>query len=78
MGKVKGIDLGGMRVAGRGMRNRGHRREEVEVKPWRRSLGLDVSNLVLETVEESCAFREESLGMHRLLEFVRRVLVGLR
>ena len=41
-------------------------RLEVEVNSKRRSPGHDVSNLVLETVEESCAFGEDI------------VLVGLR
>ena len=62
----KAVDVMGVRVAGRGARERGDRRKEVEVEPKRRSLGHDVSKLVLETVEESCAFGED------------RVLVGLR
>ena len=34
-----------------------NRREEVEINPKRRSVGHDVSDLVLEeAVEESCAF----------------------
>ena len=53
MGKVKGIDFWGPRVAGQGTRNRGDRRE------GGRSLGDDVSNLVLETIEESCACGED-------------------
>ena len=65
VGEVKGVDVMGVRVAGRGARYRGDRRKEVEVDPKRRSYGHDVSNLVLETVEESCAFGED------------RVLVGL-
>ena len=65
MGKVKGIDLEVVRVVGRGMRNRGDRREEVEINMKCRSLGHDVSNLVLESIEESCAFGED------------KVLVGL-
>ena len=65
VGDVKGIDVMGVRVAGRGARDRGDRRKEVEVNPKHRSLGHDMSNLVLETVEESCAFGED------------RVLVGL-
>ena len=31
----------------------------IEVNPKRRSLGHDVSNLVFETIEESCAFGED-------------------
>ena len=55
----------GVRVEGRGTRNRGDRREEVEVNPKCSSLGHDVLDIVLEAVEESCAFGED------------RVLVGL-
>jgi hypothetical protein len=62
VGEVEVIDLGAVR----GTRNRGDRREEIEVNPKRRSLGHDVSNLVLETIEEICTFGED------------RVLVGLR
>ena len=50
MGKVKGIDLEVVRVVGRGMRNRGDRREEVQINPNRRSLGHYVSSLVFETI----------------------------
>ena len=66
VGAFKGKDLMGVRVAGRGARDRGDRRKEVEVDPKYRSLGHDVSNLVLAAVEESCACGED------------RVLVGLR
>ena len=45
----------GVLVAGRGARERGGRRLEVEVNSKRRSPGHDVSDLVLEAVEESCA-----------------------
>ena len=38
-GRGRGHRFGGVRVAGRGTRNRGDRREEVEVNPKRRSLG---------------------------------------
>ena len=65
VGEAKGEDVMGVRVAGRGARDRGERRKEVEVNPKYRSLGHDVSNLVLETIEERCAFGED------------RVLVGL-
>ena len=50
----------------RGARDGGGRRKEVDVVPKRRSLGHDVSNLVLEVIEESCAFGKDI------------VLVGLR
>ena len=66
LGEVKGVDVMGVRVSGRRARDRGDRRKEVEVNNKRRSFGHDVSNLVLETIEESCAFGED------------RVLVGLR
>ena len=66
VGEVKGIEMMGVLGAGRGARERGGRRLEVEVNSKRRSPGHDVSNLVLETVEESCAFGEDI------------VLVGLR
>ena len=65
--EVKGIEKVSMLGAGRGARERGGRRLEVEVNSKRGSPGHDVSNLVLETtVEESCAFGEDI------------VLVGLR
>ena len=63
LGEVKGVDVMGVRVSGRGARDR---RKEVEVNNKRRSLFHDAFNLVLETIEESCAFGED------------RVLVGLR
>ena len=66
LGEVKGGDLMGVRVADRRGRHRGKRGKEVQVHPKRRSLGHKVSNLVLEIIEESCAFGEEI------------VLVGLR
>ena len=53
--EVKGIEKMSMLGAGRGARERG-RRLEVEVNSKRRSPSHDLSNLVLETVEESCAF----------------------
>ena len=59
VGEVKGIEMMGVHVAGRGARERGGRRLEVEVNSKRGSPGHDVSNLVLETVEESCAFGED-------------------
>ena len=64
--EVKGIEKMSMLGAGRGARERGGRRLEVEVNAKRRSPSHYVSNLVLETVEESCAFGEDI------------VLVGLR
>ena len=64
--EVKGIEKMSMLGAGRGARERGGRRLKVEVNSKCRSPGHDVSNLVLETVEESCAFRKDV------------VLVGLR
>ena len=66
VGEVKGVDVMGVRVSGRGARDRGDRRKEVEVNNKRRSFVHDAFNLVLETIEESCAFGED------------RVLVGLR
>ena len=56
----------GVLIAGRGARERGGRRLEVEVNSKRRSPSHYVSNLVLETVEENCAFGQDI------------VLVGLR
>ena len=64
--EVKGIEKMSMLGAGRGARERGGRRLEVEVNAKRRSPSHYVSDLVLETVEESCAFGEDI------------VLVGLR
>ena len=64
--EVKGIEKMSMLGAGRGARERGGRRLEVEVNSKRRSPSHYVSDLVLETVEESCAFGEDI------------VLVGLR
>ena len=61
--EVKGMEKMSMLGAGRGARERGGRRLEVEVNSKRRSPGHDVSNLVLETVEESCAFGH-SLSLH--------------
>ena len=55
-----------MSFACRGARSRGDRRSEIEVDPKRRGLRHDVSDLALETVEESRAFGEDI------------VLVGLR
>ena len=57
--EVKGIEKMSMLGAGRGARERGGRRLEVEVNSKRRSPSHYVSNLVLETVEESCAFGED-------------------
>ena len=42
VGEVKGIDVLGVRVVGRGTRNRGDRIEKVEVNPKCRSLGHDL------------------------------------
>ena len=64
--EVKGIEKVSILGAGRGARERGGRRLEVEVNAKRRSPGHDVSDLVLETVEESRALGEDI------------VLVGLR
>ena len=64
--EVKGIEKMSILGAGRGARERGGRRLEVEVNSKRRSPGHDVSDLVLETVEESRALGEDI------------VLVGLR
>ena len=66
VGEVKGIEMMGVLIAGRGTRERGDRRLEVKVDSKRRSPGHNVAYLVLETIEESCAFGEDI------------VLVGLR
>ena len=58
--EVKGIQKMSMLGAGRGARERGGRRLEVQVNSKRRSPSHYVSNLVLETVEESCAFGEDT------------------
>jgi hypothetical protein len=50
----------------RGARSRGDRRSEIEIDPKRRCLRHDMSNLALETVEESRTFGEDI------------VLIGLR
>ena len=57
--EVEGIEKMSMLGAGRGARERGGRRLEVEVNAKRRSPSHYVSHLVLETVEESCAFGED-------------------
>lgn len=44
VGEAKGVYLMDMRIAGRGPRNRGDRREEIEGNPKTRSLGHNVSN----------------------------------
>ena len=64
--EVKGIEKMSILGAGRGARERGGRRLKVEVNSKRGSPGHDVSDLVLETVEESRALGEDI------------VLVGLR
>ena len=56
VGEVKGVDEVGVRFACRGARSRGDIRSEIEVDPKCRGLRLDVSDLALETVEESRAF----------------------
>ena len=66
VGEVKSIEMMGVLGASRGARERGGRRLEVKVHSKRGRPGHDVSNLVLETIEESCAFGEDI------------VLVGLR
>ena len=57
MGEVKGVEEVGVGFACRGARSRGDRRREVD--PKRRGLRHDVSDLALETVEESRAFGED-------------------
>ena len=47
VGQVEGEEQVGVRVAGRGARDGGGRRKEVDVVPKRRSLGHDASNLIL-------------------------------
>ena len=64
--EVKGIEKMSTLGAGRGARERGGRRLEVEVNSKRQCPSHYVSNLVLQTVEESCGFGEDI------------VLVGLR
>ena len=66
VGEVKGVDEVGVRFACRGAWSSGDRRSEIEVDPKRRDLRHDMSDLALETVEESRAFGEDI------------VLVGLR
>ena len=60
-GKVKCADL--MSVGYRGARGRGDRRNEIKVNPKCRSLGYDVSDLVLEAIEESSSFGEDMMMM---------------
>jgi hypothetical protein len=64
--EVKGVDELGVRVACRGARSRGDRRSKVEVGTKRRSHRHDISDLALETVEESRSSGED------------QVLIGLR
>ena len=59
MGEIKVVDELGVGVACRGARSRGDRRSKIEVDPKRRGLRHDVSDLALETVEESRAFGED-------------------
>ena len=66
VGEVKGVEEVGVGFACRGARSRGDRRSEIEVDPKCRGLRHDVSDLALETAEESRAFGEDI------------VLVGLR
>ena len=65
-GRVKGVEEVGVGSVCRGARSRGDRRSEIEVDPKRRGLRHDMSDLALETVEESRAFGENL------------VLIGLR
>ena len=58
-GRGKGIEEVGVGFACRGARSRGDRRSEIEVDPKCRGLRHDVSDLALETVEESRAFGED-------------------
>ena len=57
--EVKGEEMMCVLIAGRGARERGVRRLEVKVDSKRRSPGHNVAHLVLETIEESCAFGED-------------------
>jgi len=66
VGEVKGVDELGVKVASRVARSRGDRRSEIEVDSKRRGLRHDMSDLALETVEESRAFGKDI------------VLIGLR
>jgi hypothetical protein len=59
VGEVKGVDEVGVRVECRGARSRGDRRSEIEVDPKCRGLRHDMSDLALESVEESRAFGED-------------------
>jgi len=56
VGEVQGIKEVGVGFACRGARSRGDRRSEIEVDPKRRCLRHDMSNLALETIEESRVF----------------------
>ena len=64
--EVKGKEMMCVLVAGRWARERGGRRLEVEVNAKRRSPGHDVSDLVLETVEESRALGAVALTLQQL------------
>jgi len=66
VGEVKGVEEVGVRVACRGAQSRGDRRSENGVYPKRSGLRHEMSDLALETVEESRAFGENI------------VLIGLR
>jgi len=59
VGEVKGVDEVGVRFVCRGVRSGGDRRSEIEVDPKRRGLRHDMTDLALETVEESRAFGED-------------------
>ena len=59
VGEVKGVEEVGVLFACRGARSRRDRRSEIEVNPKCRGLRHDVSDLALETVEESRAFGED-------------------
>jgi len=58
VGEIKSVDEVGVRFACRAARSRGDRGSEIEVDPKRRGLRHDMSNLALETVEESRAFSD--------------------
>ena len=56
VGEVKGIEMMGVLIAGRGARERGDRRLEVKVDSKRRSPGHNVAYLVLEGSTQYISF----------------------
>jgi hypothetical protein len=66
VGEVKGVDEAGVRVACRGARSRGDRRSKIVFYPKCSGLRHDMSDLALETVEESRTLGEDIVltGLH--------------